>query len=135
MTESAVNEVNSATIIVKKDDGCQATYLWEYFVKTYTRDDISVMCNSPNLGYRFENQFDRFLFYRDIFGYDDAGGQHRHPKLVGIEEGDLGEDSARDKCLELLLADNDILYKTVFIRSKDSLEMKEVTTPHAGWAE
>ncbi len=135
MAEVAVTEVNSATVLVERNDGYQATYFYEFFQRQPTQVTIDDRCESPNLAYKFEKQFNHFLFYKVHFGYDDAGGQHKHPKLVGIEEGELGETSAREKCLELLLGDRNILYKKVFVRTKDSSGMTEVTTPRAGWVE
>ncbi len=133
MGEVVINEMSGATVVVEKDDGYQATYFYKFFQRQPTQETIDARCRSPNLAYKFENRFDHFLFYKVNFAYDGAGSQHQHLELVGIEEGDFGQDSARERCLELLLADKDILYKTVFIRTKDSSEMEEVTTSHAGW--
>ena len=47
----------------------------------------------------------------------------------------IGEDSARGKCLELLLGDKGILYKAIFLRDGESLELQEITSEHAGWVE
>ena len=128
--------MSSATVVVEKDDGYQATYFYDFFQTRPTPETIDDYCNRfPNVAYRFEEILNHFLIYKDNFFYDDGGNQYTRPELVGIEEGDFGEASIRERCLELLLSNRDILYKTVFLKKKNSSKMNEVTTPQQGWVE
>ena len=73
-----------------------------------------------------------FLIYKDHFGYGDENEQYKRSELVGVEEKEIGQDSAKEKCLELLLNDKDILYKVVLIKLQNA-EMQELNRLHAGW--
>ncbi|MFC1686811.1 hypothetical protein ACFL0E_00445 [Nanoarchaeota archaeon] len=126
---------HSATILVETDNGYQATYFYRYFIEKYNEEMIEIMCNSPNLGYQFEVKFDHFLFYKKSYGYDNGGNQHTISELIGIEEEDFGEKSAKKKCLEFILQDKSILYKTIFSKTKDSSELVMLTRQHAGWVD
>ncbi len=131
--KSTVNKLRDVALIVGKDDGYEATYVCQFFKRKLTPETIEELCGRPHLAYRFENKFDHFLIYRVRVGYscfegDDSPNQnlYQHPELVEIKEGDFGEASARERCLELLLGDKDNSYKPVLVRRDGSLEIREV---------
>ena len=130
-----VKKSSNVTIILENGNNYQATYFYEYFQKKrrLTPESIEDYCkNFPNFRYRFEDELNHFLIYKDHFGYGDENEQYKRSELVGVEEKEIGQDSAKEKCLELLLNDKDILYKVVLIKLQNA-EMQELNRLHAGW--
>lgn len=129
--------VNSATVIFERNNGYEASYIRDYFETNPGIREISRLCETPNIGYRFEKEsnFEKdtnyFVFYKDSFGFNGLGRLF-HSDVVGVE-GDIGEKKAKEKCLELLLKDKEILYKTVFFKEKDFQQLTLVAKDHAGW--
>ncbi|MBI5065908.1 hypothetical protein HZA97_06735 [Candidatus Woesearchaeota archaeon] len=138
-----MSKPNSATILIENNDGYLACYIYDYFKINSVQNIIDQVCKSPNLGYRFEKKLDHFFFFKDNYGYgpDQALDentpltQYIHSDLIGLEGGDLGEQKAKEKCLELLLKDKDILYKVVFLKENNPPGLNLITVQHAGWAD
>jgi len=126
---------NSATIIVPIDKGYQLTYIYGFFEFNPDIKTIDVICGNPNIRYRFENNFNHFLFFKDSLEYDGFGKQHSFSKLVDIKEEDLGLENAKNRCLEILLNDQDILYKEVFLKEGKPSKLNKINIPHAGWVD
>ena len=123
--------MSNATIIFERENGYEAVYSYGKLPKGV----VERLQQSPNLGYRFEEHFQHFLFYKDNYGYDDVGDQYKRSELAGIEEGHFGLQQAKGKCLDLLLQDRDLLYKNVLLVEKGSSEPQKVTRDHAGRVE